>query len=353
MSLSMSIVAVILGATTFAAPEVSHFPGSYFEADAKAKLQRRAMERWPGSAQIVAHWQTADLMQREKMAILLGASASHDPILLPLYREAVVSRNDRLRMAAAYGYRDLIGDALPDVTKGVDLADAKLLAKEMDLVAQTLRERPLVEFWLQAALMSEGVSMPGWRGLVLRRPQGICLRAVEEVLVFDDFSYLATAYRLATRKPTRISLMRLLEAVTLQDFLAKPTDNRTGWGARDIDQALEAMDAYVDFWIDDRCTTDPNALLSSSMNALGVRIDRPLAPESYDAWLRVLKSGAAPWHMMAARQLYNLGGRWSQLSVFRAEAPSQIEARDELVRWYRLLPAHVLNRGKPKAQPEP
>ena len=35
----------------------------------------------------------------------------------------------------------------------------------------------------------------------------------------------------------------------------------------------------------------------------------------------ILKSGAAPWHMMAARQLYDLGGRWSRLSVLQSGSP--------------------------------
>ena len=349
----MSIAAVVLAATNIAAPEVSHFPGSYFEATAKASLQRRAMEKWPGSAQMIIRWQTGELKQREKIAILLGTAATHDPILLPLYREAITSASGRMRMAAAYGYRILLADSVPDVTNGVDPAAAARLAEEMDLVALTLRERPLVEFWLQAALMSEGASMPGWQGLVFRRPPSTCLRAVEQILSFDDFSYLATAYRQAKQKSTRVSLMRLLEAITLKEFLAKPRDTRTGWGARDIDAALAATDAFIDSWVDGRCSTDPNAILSSSLNTMGVRIDRPLGPESYDVWLQVLKKGAAPWRMMAARQLYNFGGKWSQLSVFRAEAPSQIEARNSLVRWYRLLPAHILNRGKPKAQSQP
>jgi len=47
---------------------------------------------------------------------------------------------------------------------------------------------------------------------------------------------------------------------------------------------------------------------------------------------------------MAARQLYELGGRWSQLSMYQAESEEQIEARDELIVWYRLLPSHILNR---------
>ena len=80
--------------------------------------------------------------------------------------------------------------------------------------------------------------MPGWRGLVLNRSQGICFSAVEKILEFNDVSYLTTAYRHAVQKRTKISLMRLLEAVALQTFFTKPNNSRAGWGSKDIDEAL-------------------------------------------------------------------------------------------------------------------
>lgn len=348
----MSIVAMLIATTNFVSPEVAYFPGSFFDANSKIPLQQRAMEKWPGPSQIVELWQSGDLDMRTKMAILLGMSASHDPELLPIYRDAVMSDNGRIRQAAAYGYRELLGDALMNVAEGIDLESARQLAAEMDAVAGTLAERPLVEFWLQSVMMADGASMPGWRGVVLKRPKGIGFRAVERVMSFHDFNYLATAFRHARGRDTRVSLMRLLEALTLREFLVLPEDARAGWGAKHINEGLEAADAFVDYWVDVRCTTDPSEILANSMSTLGVRGVKPLGPDSYEIWLRVLKDGAAPWHMMAARQLYDLGGRWSQLSALQARSPAQIEARDELIMWYRLRPAHILNRGKPRPQPQ-
>jgi len=353
MSLYMSIAAMVVATSSLISSEVSHFPGSYFDAQAKIKLQRRAMEKWPGPSQIVGLWQSGELDRREKMAVLLGASASHDPVLLPLYREAVMSENVRLRMAAAYGYRDLLGDLLPDMADGVDIKAAEQLANEMDLVAGTLRERPLVEFWLQGALMSEGASMPGWRGVALRRQTRTCLRAVEKILGFDDFHYLATAYRIAEEKATRFSLMRLLESITLQEFFVKPAGVRAGWGTNEIDDALNAADAFVDYWVDVQCTTDPDRFLSDSLSTMGAHDVQPFAPTSYYFWLQVLKRGRVPWRMMAARRLYEFGGRWSQLTVFQADSPEQVKVLDGLIAWYRLLPAHILNRTDPKPPPQP
>jgi len=343
MSLSICIAAAAVVATNFVSPEVGYFPGSFFEAKAKAHLQRRAMEQWPGPSQIVAEWRSGGFDSRETIAILLGMSASHDPVLLPLYREAVMSANGRVRMAAAYGYRDLLGDARPGVSSGVDLRVAEQLAAEMSAVEQTLRARPLVEFWLQAALMNEGTSMPGWRGVVFKRPQGVCLRAVEQVMEFDDFRYLATAYRLAETKTLRIGLVHLLEAITLQEFFVQPPESK-GWGMKDVDEALEAADLFVENWIDVRCTTDPTRILTAAMDTMGVRGVQPLAANAYEFWLQVLKRGHAPWRMMAARQLYNLGGRWSQLSVLQTNSKAQTAEVDELVEWYGLLPAHIQER---------
>jgi hypothetical protein len=346
MSLTMSLAVAFAGVTTLAAPELSHFPDSYFDTKGKVFLQRRAMEAWPGPSQLVHRWRSDELTRWEKMAVLLGASASHDRVLLPLYREAVTSASGRLRMAAAYGYRELLGDALPNISGGVDLESAHRLAGEIELVTLTLRERPLVEFWLQAVLANENLSMPGWRGVVLRRPTGTCLRAVERTMVFDDLPYLITAYRLSEKRSTRVSLMKLLQALTLQKFLVKPADPRTGWGSTETDRALAAADAFVREWVDVRCTTDPVRVLRSSMDAMGVHDVDPLTIDAYYFWQRVLKQNFAAWHPVAARQLYDLGGRWSRLSVLQAGSERQNDIRDKLIAWYRLLPAHILARGR-------
>lgn len=346
-SMGVWIAAVVVAGTNFVSPEVAHFPGSFFDTEAKAQLTQRALQKWPGSSQLVETWQTGDLNRREKMAILLAASATHDPVLLPIYRDAIVADNERLRMAAAYGYRDLLGDLLPDLRQGVDRRTARLLAGEMDAVAETLRARPLVEFWLQGALASEGRSMPGWRGVYLRRPSSTCLLAVEKIVTFDDFYYVATAYRLAGNTSTRIGLMRLLEAITFREFQPKVTGGRAGWGSQQTEASLDAADRFVEEWIDRRCSTDPGRILAESMAAMGAGGVRPMEPSSYEFWLYMLKSGSAARKMMAGRRLYELGGRWSNLSMFQAESPQQAKVFDGMVGWYLLLPEHVGNRKRP------
>ncbi len=345
MGMCISLMAAAaVGATSLVSPEVAHFPGSFFESRAKASLQRRAMESWPGPAQLVDAWQAGTLERQERMAVLLGASAFHDPVLLPLYRDAVESDDERLRMAATYGYRDLLGDAVPRVAGGVDAAAGRALIGEMEAVAATLRERPLVELWLQAALANEGASMPGWRGVVLQRPVGVCLRALERIVVVDDLGLLATAYRGSAATDLRFGLVQLLESVTLQRFFVKPKDPSRGWGMKHVNEAFEFADVFLAQWIDARCTVDPRQLLKSSIAAMGLPGVDPDSPAAYFVWQQILVSGPATWRMTAARRLYEHGGRWQPLPASRADSPAGVQARQELVGWYRLRPQHVLDR---------
>jgi hypothetical protein len=343
----LTLAAAALAATDFAAPEVAYFPSGYFDTEAKATLQRRAMERWPGPTQLVAIWQSEDLGRRAQAAILLGASASHERALLPLYREAALSSDPQLRMAAAYGYRELLADALPNVAGGVDEEAGRRLANEIEAVQRTLRARSLTELWLQALLAGEDESMPGWTGVVMQRQAGTCLNALEKVVAFEDFNEVTVAYRTSQRTSTRLGLLRLLEAITLQRFFVQPADGRTGWGMKNVNEGLEALDSYLDLWLDQRCIRNPKVILTSSLSSLGVQGVDPMGPESWDVWIQLLKQGTPAWRMMASRRLYELGGRWADLSMFAADSPGQQQLQDDLIVWYRLLPSHLLDRKKP------
>jgi hypothetical protein len=347
MSLSVSLVAVVVGATGLASPELRYFPGPYFDSEAKITLQRRAMEVWPGPSQLLVRWRAGQLEGREKIAVLVGAAASHDPALLPLYREAIGSRNQRMRMAAVYGYRDLLGDGTPDVAGGIDDESARALAAEMDAVIRTLRVRPLVEFWLQAVLATEGKSMPGWEGIVFRRPSATSLRAVERVMVFDDFRYLAIAFRESENRSNRAAILRLIEAVTLKKFFVQPSGPRIGWGTKDMDEALDAADAFVNYWLEIRCETDPTRILPVSVADMGVRGVHPLATNSYYLWTQILLRGTNQWRMMTARRLYEFGGPWPRLTVFQAHSEDGIKEWEKLLEWYGLEPSQARDRATP------
>jgi len=328
--------------SSFASPEVGHFPGSFFDTKAKSRLQQRAMDRWPGPSQVLDLWRAGALDTEAKVAVLLGCSASHDPVLLPIYREAATSTNPRLRMAATYGYRDLLGDGLPDVSAGVDIEAGRRIALEIDRVAETLRARPLSEFWLQALLAAEDGAMPGWSGVTMQRPPGVSVGALEKVIDIEDFGLLAAAWRSAEQLTTKMALVRLLEAATLQSFMVKPQGDRTGWGLRDMEEAFAATDAFVGLWLDQQCSTNPDRVVGYSLSRMGVRGLRPTDPRAWDLWIAILDRGEPAWRMMAAKRLYALGGRWAELSVFRAGSPAQVQRLDMLRRDYGLIPARLM-----------
>ncbi|MEE4270846.1 MAG: hypothetical protein V2I67_04175 [Thermoanaerobaculales bacterium] len=339
MSVGFILSVAVTVATSFVSPEAGHFPSRFFDTKAKPRLQQRAMDQWPGPSQMLDLWRAGALDRDSKVAVLLGCSASHDPVLLPIYREAVTSSDPRLRMAAVYGYRDLLGDGLPNVSTGVDIEAGRRVALEMDVVAETLRARPLSEFWLQALLTAEGGVMPGWTGVSMRRPPGVCVGALEKVIDIEDFGLLATAWRSAEQMTTKMALVRLLEATTLQSFMVQPQGDRTGWGKRDMEEALAATDAFVTLWLDQQCTTDPDRVVGYSLSRMGVRGVRPTDPHGWDLWVALLDRGEPAWRMIAAKRLYALGGRWAELSVFQAGSPSQVQRLDMLRRDYGLIPA--------------
>jgi hypothetical protein len=67
---------------------------------------------------------------------------------------------------------------------------------------------------------------------------------------------------------------------------------------------------------------------------MGIRDLDPMSPEAWDLWVTILEKGTPPWRMMAGRRLYQLGGRWSDLSAYRAESPAQVKLLGEIRGWY-------------------
>jgi hypothetical protein len=330
--------------------EVRHFPGSYFDSSGRVQLQARAMQSWPGPSALAESWRSGKLETPQRMAILLGAPVHHDPSLLPLYREAIQSPTLQLRQAAAYGYHDLIGDRLPDVSSGVGDRAARRLAAEMDLVADTLRRHPLVALWLQAALQNEGRSLPWFTGAAPQRPAPDCLKSVDALMTFDDLDLLVQAYQLSERRPTRIALMRLIEGVTLSRFVPRSVGATKAWGPEVYNQGMRELDAAIARWQSGGCTVDATRVLVENFALMGVELDDPRAAGACAFWQNVLRAGDSGWWAMAARQLYDCGGPWRELSVLQPESELMRERRQELLRFFRLDPIDLM-RSAPKPRP--
>ncbi len=307
---------LLLGPVWLHSSEVQHFPGSYFDSSGRIQLQARVMQSWPGPSALAEMWRSGTLDTPQRLEILLGAPVHHDPSLLPLYREAIQSESPRLRQGAAYGYHDLIGDRRPDVSSGVSRAEARRLAREIDLVAETLRRHPLVAIWLQAALQSEGRSLPSFAGVAPQRPATDCLKAVDTVMRFDDLDLLVQAYQLSARRPTRIALMRLIEGLTLSRFVPRSVGSAKAWGPEVYDRENFAL--------------------------MGVELSDPRAAGACVYWQNVLRVGDSGWWAMAARQLYDCGGPWRELSVLQPESDLMRERRQDLLKFFRLDPIDLM-----------
>ncbi len=320
----MGVLALVLASATAASPlaadELQWFPGDYFDRYARASLQRQVLSGWPGPTGLLRLWRSGALAEDERLGVLLGGAAFHDPVLLPLYREAVGSPSQRLRQAAAYGYRDLIADRLPDVRGGVDASAAEALDEEMAWVASTLRRRSLVELWLQSALAHGGASLPGWDAVTLQRTPADCLLAVEKLVDVGDLDLLAGGYRLAADRGLRIGLLKLR-------------------GPQVYEQAFAGLDAALQRWARGGCAVDGVAVLRERLAAMGAAGVEPMGPEACVLWVNVLDKGDPQWGLPAARRLYACGGPFLELSALDAGSERNAAQRRELLRWFRPLTA--------------
>jgi hypothetical protein len=225
---AMVAVALVVAGEVQVPPEVEYFPGSYYHEKGHEILTHRALESWMGPSGLAALWWRGELSEGARLAILLGGSAFHDPAMLPVYIDAMASPALRVRQAAAFGYRALIGDVEPDLS-GLSAHDAvSRLTNEMALMRETLRRGSLVELWLASLLDTWGQTYPGWDGIVLERPRERILRALDLLAWPEDLvSVIAAQGQLASAGNPMI-LRPLIEGLVLEPFLALPTGYRKG-----------------------------------------------------------------------------------------------------------------------------
>ncbi len=337
MSMTTLLLVSMMGASAVSSEATRWFPGNFYHSRVEAGFQREVMESWPGPSQLLRLWNDGDLEEPDRVSLLLGGAAFHDPVLLPAYREAVLSPSQRVRQAAVYGYRDLLGDSLPLVSPGVSEEHGKLLGDEMDWVMRTLAERSLVEMWMQALLVHEDSGLPGWHGVTLRRAPGVCFRALDRLVGVEDLPLLLEAYDMTRDFSTRISLLKLVEAVTLSRFIMMPTDEKAGWGRHVFTTAMDALEGARRGWPRDGCTVNGEAVLAQNLRAMGVSELDPLSADGCGVWLGILDRGLPQWWMLASRQLYACGGPWVEMSALSPEGEPGPERRKMLLQWYRPL----------------
>lgn len=316
---------------------VNRFPGAYYDQRVRTTLRRQVMSRWPAPKNLLRMWNDETLTERQRVALLLGGAAFNDPVLLPAYREGIDSRSERIRQAAAYGFRDLLADWLPDVSEGVDENAAKIFAEEMEAVARTLETRTLLELWIHSALATEGSGLPGWQGVTFHRSVADCFRAAELLVDVNDLDFLVNSYELTRDLRTMGFFMKLIEAVSLSRFVVGPTEDRQAWGTGQYIDGLRALNAAITAWRGDNCTVDYETVLRRNLAREGVVGIDPLSIEGCLVWQTVLVKGKPSWWMVAARRLYACGGPRRELSAIRPDDEKNIRQRRALASWFRLL----------------
>jgi hypothetical protein len=327
----------MMGASAVSSEAVRWFPGDFYQSRVRVGFQSAVMESWPGPSQLLQLWNDGQLDEPDRVSLLLGGAAFHDPVLLPAYREAMVSPSQRVRQAAVYGYRDLLADSLPDVRGVISDEDAGRLANEVRWVERTLSRRTLVELWLQSLLAHEELGLPGWDGVTLQRQTSVCLQAVEQLVGIEDLDLLLTAYDISGDFATRIGLLKLVEAVTLSRFLVIPKGGSKGWGRQVFTNAMDALAAARRKWSRGGCSVDGETVLIDNLRSLGVSGVDPLAADGCGVWLGVLDRGFPRWWMLASRRLYACGGPSVEISALEPDSDSGRELRNRLLEWYRPL----------------
>jgi hypothetical protein len=335
MAATALVLAVAVGGFVPPTAAVEHFPGAYFNSRVREPLQRQVMTSWPGPTELVRLWRETELSDRQRIAILIGGAVFHDPEMLPLYRDAMIAESQILRLAAIYGYRDFTADGLPNDGVEIDARTQDAYEREMRLMDRTLRRHTLLEVWLQSALQHEGASLPGYAGIILRRSSDHCLRAAEKLVDVHDLNLLVVAYQLSTNNATKIGLLQLIEAITLNRFIAFPSGNAKGWGMHVYNDAHRGLETQLQVWQRKSCSVDERAVIRRSLRREGVKVADPFAPEAWRVWLAILRKGPPRWWPLAARRLYACGGPWYELSIFHPDSKENRARRDRLSSWYR------------------
>ena len=345
----MAVTAVILMAalsgSVLSPVAVADFPGGYFDTRVRESFQRHVMASWPGPTELMRLWRDGDLSRDERVALLLGGAVYHDPMMLPAYREGLESEVLRVRQAAIYGYRDLIGDYLPNVDVTIDEKTLSTLAGEMRWMQRTLSRQPLLAMWLQSILIQEGTSLPDYVGVRLTRSKNSCFRSAERFADIGDLELLVSAYELARDTDSRIALLKLIESVTVSRFLVVPRGQKRGWGIEVFENAMRNLDARVRGWRGRSCQLDGEMILLQNLRSIGAKNDDPLGPDAIRLWLAVLESENSRWWALAARRLYACGGPWVEFSVLHPDGEQNRERRDQLIKWYEPLLSPNVGRG--------
>ena len=328
---------------------VQYFPGDYYSRRGHLVVERTALDRWPGPAGLLELWRSGKLAPEQRVALLLGAGAFHDPQLLPVYREALLDRSGRVRAAAAFGVHVLLADGVPGGTVRVDEATGRRLARTVATLESALRSRDLVQVWLQSLLRTEKTALYHGPCLEFDRSLEFCERALDQLLQPEDLPLVMTAYRAARTDRVRTALMRLLGGLAMERFVPSSRKPRTGWNSEIYRIGLRAADRFAERW----CGKDVGTIYRRRFLELQASGVDPFAPESGVLWLRTLQRAPAPWWGVAGRMLYRYGAPPLFPSLADPNSPDSRGARESLLRFYGLTHTRKRRLELPRPTPAP
>ncbi len=302
---------------------VQYFPGDYFRQKGRAALDWFVLLHWPGPEQLLEMWRSKGLHEQERVALLLGGAAFHDPILLPAYREALESPNARIREAAAFGFRDLLAAPLPVVEAGVTPAVAQRFEWELAAVERQLRRQSLAGFWLDRLRAPETAAAGVYR-------HGAAIRALDAILRPEDLPELIRGYESLRSRSDRYALLPVMQAMTCRHMILVPRGQRTGWGPYVFDFAAKSLAR----WMRVRCDFSPGTVLRASLARYGMSRADPMSQQACPVWLEVLRHGPAFDWPLASRQLYRCGGPPAFISMLHPSSKKARKRREIILKWF-------------------
>ncbi|MCP4898102.1 MAG: hypothetical protein GY906_14110 [bacterium] len=322
------LLAFILAGQVRVLPGIDHFPSPYFDKYVRQTLQQRTLRHGYGPTSILRVWEAQDLSEDEQISILVGSAAFHDPSLLKIYMHAMKNPSQRVRQAAAYGYRDLIGDRIPDATGDINKDVARRLLQEMDRVRRTLVRVPLASFWLDSVLAHNEQVMPGHLGISLSRSLDDALWSLGRIVTPEDANLLVAAYPLAGAG--KGGIRDLLERLMLKQWMVIPHQTgRQGWSPQRVGETARRRG---DRWVTSLCAVDYESELKKSFAGIGVTDIEPTSGSACPIWFGILNEPRSEWWPTAARFLYRCDFPPSTL-MEATKSPEDLEkAKERLVK---------------------
>lgn len=314
---------------------IQYFPGDYYGQEGRVIVARFALSHWPGPARLIELWRSGRLDEPERVGLLLGGAAFHDPALLPVYRAALGDPDERIREAAAYGFRDLVAAPLPRVERGVDSAAATQFQWELAAVEKQLATRDLVGFWLDRLARPDDAGSGVYR-------HAAAVHALDALLRPEDLPELVSGYCRSRSRTERLSMLPLMQAMTCRQIILMPRGQRAGWGPSIYDFAMTSLEG----WLGRRCDFSPKAVLGITLAPYGMRRVDPMSPQACPAWLEVLRRGPAFQWPLASRQLYRCGGPPVFLSMLRPGSRRARQRRSRLLKWFGVHPPRTVRRRR-------